>query len=119
MRDTLLNSIMNQISYPNPITFYFSGLIFYIFSNQQTDDVLQEQITQYDTSLCFSNNYRIFIDRFYTARPHPWGIMYTFIELLKDKESLKNKPFLKNPEFEEVIKHLFNVSHSKKNFSED
>jgi len=46
MRETLLNSIINQISYPNPITFYFTNLIFYIFSPQQTDDSepLQEQI---------------------------------------------------------------------------
>ena len=47
MRETLLNSIMNQIRYPNPITFYFTNLIFYIFSIQQTDDSLLEQIIRY------------------------------------------------------------------------
>jgi hypothetical protein len=43
MRDAILNGMMNQIRYPNPITFYFTGLIFYIFTNQN-DDALQEQI---------------------------------------------------------------------------
>jgi CCR4-NOT transcription complex subunit 1 len=97
MRETFLNSIINQISYPNPITFYFTHLIFYIFSPQHTDDAepLQEQII------------KIFIERLVTARPHPWGIMYTFIELIKEKGAFKKKSFLKNTEFEEIIKFVF------------
>jgi len=47
MRETLLNSIMNQIRYPNPITFYFTNLIFYIFSVPASDDNLLEQIIRY------------------------------------------------------------------------
>ena len=47
MRETLLNSIINQIRYPNPITFYFTNLIFYIFSVPSSDDNLLEQIIKY------------------------------------------------------------------------
>jgi Cell division control protein, negative regulator of transcription len=46
MKEALLNAIMNQIRYPNLITFYFTSLIFYIFSNR-SDDNLQEQIIKY------------------------------------------------------------------------
>jgi len=97
MRETLLNSIINQIRYPNPITFYFTNLIFYIFSIQQTDDSLQEQII------------RIFIERLIVDRPHPWGIMYAFIELIKEKDVFRKKSFFKNTEFEEMIKYVFKV----------
>lgn len=97
MRETLLNSIINQIRYPNPITFYFTNLIFYIFSIQQTDDSLHEQII------------RIFIERLIVDRPHPWGIMYAFIELIKEKDVFRKKSFFKNTEFEEMIKYVFKV----------
>jgi len=33
--------------------------------------------------------------------------MYTFIELIKEKGALRKKSFLKNTEFEEIIKFVF------------
>lgn len=53
--------------------------------------------------------YRIFIDRLIVDRPHPWGIMYAFIELIKEKDVFRKKAFFKNTEFEEMIKHVFKV----------
>jgi len=96
MREALLNAIMNQIRYPNLITFYFTGLIFYIFA-KQADETLLEQIM------------RIFIQRLIIEKPRPWGIIYAFIELLKDKELLKKKAFFRTSEFEEIIKHVFEL----------
>jgi len=58
-------------------------------------------------TFCVLINYRIFIERLVTARPHPWGIMYTFIELIKEKGVFRKKSFLKNAEFEEIIKFVF------------
>jgi CCR4-NOT transcription complex subunit 1 len=95
MRETLLNSIINQIRYPNPITFYFTNLIFYIFSVPSSDDNLLEQII------------KIFIDRLIVDRPHPWGIMYAFIELIKEKEVFRKKNIFKGTEFEEMVKLVF------------
>jgi len=96
MKEALLNAIMNQIRYPNLITFYFTSLIFYIFSNR-SDDNLQEQII------------KIFIERLIVDRPHPWGVMFAFIELIKEKDIFRKKYFFKNTEFEEMIKYVFKV----------
>jgi len=94
MREALLNAIMNQIRYPNPITFYFINLIFSIFSGQN-DENLQEQII------------RIFVERLIIERPHPWGIMYTFIELIRNKNFFRTKQFFKPAEFDEIFKLVF------------
>lgn len=45
MRDVLLHAIVNQIRYPNPITFYFTGLITYLIGSIP-DEGLQEQILE-------------------------------------------------------------------------
>ena len=42
-------------------------------------------------------------------KPRPWGIIYAFIELFKDKELLKKKAFFRNAEFEEIIKYVFEL----------
>lgn len=52
---------------------------------------------------------RILIARLIVERPRPWGIIYTFIELIKDKEFLRKKAFFRNPDFEEMIKYVFEV----------
>ena len=42
-------------------------------------------------------------------RPHPWGIMYAFIELIKEKEVFRKKSLFKGTEFEEMVKFVFKV----------
>jgi hypothetical protein len=67
----LLNAIANQLRYPNNHTHYFSCVLLYLFL-QCKDEVIMEQIT------------RVLLERLIVHRPHPWGLLITFIELIKN-----------------------------------
>ncbi|PIA50222.1 hypothetical protein AQUCO_01300751v1 [Aquilegia coerulea] len=70
-RYLFLNAVANQLRYPNNHTHYFSFVLLYLFAeaNQET---IQEQIT------------RVLLERLIVNRPHPWGLLITFIELIKN-----------------------------------
>ncbi|SBS89686.1 NOT family protein, putative [Plasmodium malariae] len=70
-RYLLLSNIVNHIRYPNSHTHYFSCLILFLFS-QSNDVLIQEQII------------RVLLERILAHRPHPWGLLITFIELIKN-----------------------------------
>ena len=61
-----LNAIANQLRYPNSHTHYFSCTLLYLFAESNTE-ATQEQIT------------RVLLER-----PHPWGLLVTFIDLIKN-----------------------------------
>jgi CCR4-NOT transcription complex subunit 1 len=67
----LLNAIANQLRYPNNHTHYFSCVLLYLFT-ETSDERVQEQIT------------RVLVERLIVHRPHPWGLLITFIELIKN-----------------------------------
>jgi CCR4-NOT transcription complex subunit 1 len=66
-----LNAIANQLRYPNSHTHYFSYLLLYLFAQAESETV-REQIT------------RVLLERLIVHRPHPWGLLITFIELIKN-----------------------------------
>ncbi|KAG0365781.1 CCR4-Not complex component, Not1-domain-containing protein [Gamsiella multidivaricata] len=70
-RYLFLSAIANQLRYPNSHTHYFSRVLLYLFfeANQET---IKEQIT------------RVLLERLIVNRPHPWGLLITFIELIKN-----------------------------------
>ena len=70
-RYLFLNAIANQLRYPNNHTHYFSCVLLYLFA-EATQEVIQEQIT------------RVLLERLIVNRPHPWGLLITFIELIKN-----------------------------------
>jgi CCR4-NOT transcription complex subunit 1 len=65
-----LNAIANQLRYPNSHTHYFSCVLLYLFQESK-QEIIQEQIT------------RVLLERLIVNRPHPWGLLITFIELIK------------------------------------
>lgn len=67
----LLNAIANQLRFPNSHTHYFSCVLLFIFA-ETTNEMVKEQIT------------RVLLERLIVNRPHPWGLLITFIELLKN-----------------------------------
>merc|ERR1712065_134485 len=71
-RYLLLNAIANQLRYPNNHTHYFSCVLLYLFA-EATSEYIQEQVT------------RVLLERLIVHRPHPWGLLITFIELLKNR----------------------------------
>lgn len=72
----LISTIVNQLRYPNSHTHYFSYTLLHLFgasydSAAKAVDV-QEQIT------------RVLLERLYVHRPHPWGLIITLLEILKN-----------------------------------
>ncbi|KAL8805792.1 MAG: hypothetical protein Q9182_001704, partial [Xanthomendoza sp. 2 TL-2023] len=100
-----LSAITNQLRYPNSHTQYFSYMLLHIFGNdladQQESDVRQ-QIT------------RVLLERLIVHRPHPWGLIITLLELLKNKVyQFWELPFIKAaPEIERLFGALFDTIHS-------
>ena len=70
-RYLFLSAIANKLRYPNSHTHYFSCVILYLFA-ESTKEVVKEQIT------------RVLLERLIVNRPHPWGLLITFIELIKN-----------------------------------
>ncbi|CAI9769351.1 unnamed protein product [Fraxinus pennsylvanica] len=66
-----LNAVANQLRYPNNHTHYFSFVLLYLFA-ESNQEMIQEQIT------------RVLLERLIVNRPHPWGLLITFIELIKN-----------------------------------
>ncbi|KAL8129102.1 hypothetical protein V2J09_018257 [Rumex salicifolius] len=70
-RYLFLNALANQLRYPNNHTHYFSFIMLLLFS-ESNQEIVQEQIT------------RVLLERLIVNRPHPWGLLITFIELIKN-----------------------------------
>ncbi|RCH97016.1 hypothetical protein CU098_002737, partial [Rhizopus stolonifer] len=66
-----LSAIANQLRYPNSHTHYFSCVLLYLFVEGKKE-ITKEQIT------------RVLLERLIVNRPHPWGLLITFIELIKN-----------------------------------
>jgi len=92
----ILNAIVNQLRYPNRHTQYFSSLLLKLFIEAE-EEIVQEQIT------------RVLLERLVINKPHPWGLLYTFIELIKNQKYKfwEHKNFIKcAPEIEEIFNNV-------------
>ncbi|KAJ8302562.1 hypothetical protein KUTeg_018958 [Tegillarca granosa] len=91
-RYLFLTAIANQLRYPNSHTHYFSCTLLYLFAEANTE-AIQEQIT------------RVLLERLIVNRPHPWGLLITFIELIKNPQfKFWNHEFVHcAPEIEKVF----------------
>ncbi|XP_021748044.1 CCR4-NOT transcription complex subunit 1-like isoform X1 [Chenopodium quinoa] len=91
-RYLFLNAIANQLRYPNTHTHYFSVILLYLFSDAH-QEIIQEQIT------------RVLLERLIVNRPHPWGLLITFIELIKNPDyNFWNRTFTRcAPEIENLF----------------
>lgn len=66
-----LCAIANHLRYPNSHTNFFSNLMLYLFAEAK-QEIVQEQIT------------RVLLERLIVNRPHPHGLLVTFIELIRN-----------------------------------
>jgi CCR4-NOT transcription complex subunit 1 len=69
----VFNAIANQLRFPNSHTKYFSHVLLALFLDSN-DDRVREQIA------------RIMVERLIAYRPQPWGLLVTFIELIKNRQ---------------------------------
>ena len=87
----LLNACVNQLRYPNSHTHFFSHVVLLLFlpgasyaSSASVQEALQEQVT------------RVLVERLIISRPHPWGLLITFIELIRNRKfQFWDKPFIR------------------------
>ncbi|XP_027908150.1 CCR4-NOT transcription complex subunit 1 isoform X1 [Vigna unguiculata] len=95
-RYLFLNAIANQLRYPNTNTHYFSFILLYLFAESNQQEVIQEQIT------------RVLLERLIVNRPHPWGLLITFIELIKNpRYNFWNRSFIRcAPEIEKLFESV-------------
>lgn len=68
----MVESIANQLRYPSSHTYYFSTLLLGLFVESSKEKCTREIIT------------RVLLERCIALRPHPWGALMTFCELLKN-----------------------------------
>eukprot|EP00850_Spirogloea_muscicola_P021681 SM000258S09097 [mRNA] locus=s258:124363:135751:+ [translate_table: standard] len=94
-RYLFLNAIANQLRYPNNHTHYFSCVLLYLFA-EASQEIHREQIT------------RVLLERLIVNRPHPWGLLITFIELIKNpRYNFWNHPFTRcAPEIEKLFESV-------------
>lgn len=91
-----LNAIANHLRYPNNHTHYFSNVVLHLFEKAQQESPVKEQIT------------RVMLDRLIVQRPHPWGLLFTFLQLMHNpRYSFWSHPFTrKNKEVEDLFKKV-------------
>lgn len=87
IRYHFLSAMAHQLRYPNSHTHYFSYALLHLFgtdlAEQQESDVPQ-QIT------------RVLLERLHVTKPHPWGLMITILELIKNPDyNFFQLPFIK------------------------
>jgi hypothetical protein len=90
-----LNAIANQLRYPNSHTHWFSLVTLMLF-DQSPHEVVKEQLS------------RVLLERLLVNRPHPWGLLITFIELIKQPHyRFWEQPFTrKSPEIFSLFKRV-------------
>ncbi|KAI8371784.1 CCR4-Not complex component, Not1-domain-containing protein [Radiomyces spectabilis] len=96
-RYLLLNCIVDHLRYPNSHTCFFSSALLHLFREQ--NDAVKEQIT------------RVLLERLIVNRPHPWGLLASFIELIKATDFWKHEFIRCSPDIERLFD---NVSRSIK-----
>ncbi|KAL9086881.1 MAG: hypothetical protein Q9165_006887 [Trypethelium subeluteriae] len=107
-RHYLLSAIVNQLRYPNSHTHYFSYALLHLFkAPDDSDSILgnnptavaeiQQQVT------------KVLLERLLVHRPHPWGLIITLLEILKNAEyNFWGLEFIKTaPEVERTFAALF------------
>lgn len=74
----ILQAIANNLRYPNSHTHWFSCVVLHFFSSKNLWGEKKEDIQQLIT--------RVLLEKIICNKPHPWGLLVTFIELLKNKD---------------------------------
>jgi len=85
----MLSVIADQLRYPSAHTLFFISFLLFLFStaSQHPDSSLPERIG------------RIVLERIIASKPHPWGLIVTFVELLDNEQyGFWKQPFVREEE---------------------
>ena len=102
----ILQAIANNLRYPNAHTHWFSCIVLHFFGSKTLWNDKREAVQQLIS--------RVLLERIISHKPHPWGLLITFIELLKNKDyEFSSLPFTKiTPEIENVLGALIKHASS-------
>ena len=91
-----------HLRYPNAHTYWFCSLLLHLFTEVE-DEKFQEIMT------------RVLLERFMVHRPHPWGLIITLLEILKNRTyAFWDLPFVKAaPEVRSLLVALLRASDRK------
>lgn len=95
------NSIANELRYPNSHTYFFCLILLHLFAESKAN--IQEQISA------------VLFERLQSLRPHPWGLMINFRELLQNQKYGFMRSSLVSQN-QEAIKNLFAYKERLRNF---
>ncbi len=95
VRFGLLTGMVNHLRYPNYLTYFFSCVLLQAF--RLTGASFEQQLK--------SQLVRVLLERLVVYRPHPWGLMITFMELIRNPEyRFWSQPLVKaSPELERMF----------------
>lgn len=94
VRYGLLTGMANHLRYPNYLTYFFSCVLLQAFRlSGPAEQQLKSQLV------------RVLLERLVVYRPHPWGLMITFMELIRNPEyRFWSQPLVKaSPELERMF----------------
>lgn len=77
-RPVFVHALVNQLRYPNTHTHYFCNAILHLFT---TSDSAEQPGSDVSTLITTT-----LIERLHVVKPHPWGIVSTMLELLKNPD---------------------------------
>jgi CCR4-NOT transcription complex subunit 1 len=96
-RYNILCAMANHLRYPNYLTYFFSFSYLHAFRQiGPMNDSIKSQIV------------RVLLERLVAYRPHPWGLMITFMELIRNPEyRFWNQGIVKSsPEIEKMFENV-------------
>jgi CCR4-NOT transcription complex subunit 1 len=87
----IINAMVNQLRYPNTHTYWFSQALLELFTSIAEATMNHTQLQEMIAT--------ILLERLMPMRPHPWGLLVTFLELVKNKEyDFQALPFVRENE---------------------
>lgn len=90
-RYAFASAVANQLRYPEKHTYFFKGFVLALFTG------FGERMFKDGISEARHVVTRALFERLMAHRPHPWGLMNTFSELLKsEKYNFREMPFIKS-----------------------
>lgn len=100
----LISSITTHLRYPNAHTWFFSHLLVHLFNCPAHPTS--------STGLALSGNNaklpeiiaRVLLERVVATRPHPWGLLVTFIQMLKLPTFWSHEFVTRSPELAALFK---------------
>ncbi|AGO10565.1 AaceriABR112Cp [[Ashbya] aceris (nom. inval.)] len=95
----VIQAMVNQLRYPNAHTHWFN----FVLRNMFTSDQWGDQTLEVQEIII-----RSLLERIITSKPHCWGVVFTFVGLLRmDDIKLQELPFIKDtPEMKLIFQNL-------------